>query len=287
MAPGRDRQAARHPLHVDIELAKQCNLKCIMCPFGDEKWSERASMGMMPTDMALKLVEEIRALGIPAIKPNFRGEPMLHKGLEDVLWAARGMTDIRLNTNLTGLTLPRAFALKQLCTLIIVSMDGATKETYERIRVGAKWDRFLANLHMLAAVPGKAQISVQMVVQRDNEHEVAQFQQDMAALGVEALTKPVMTRTEDGGALMLGSQKATGRRLCGHPYQRLVIGYDGTAYGCCASWDDEFPVGHYPTQSLLEIWNGDRMNELREMARNPDGGEPCRSCYVGTSYQWN
>lgn len=272
------------PLNVDIELAKQCNLACVMCPYGDQEWQDSQPLGMMPTDMALRIVREIKAMGVPAMKANFRGEPLLHKDLERVLHEAQGMTDIRINTNLIGLTVARAYALKNLCNLIIVSMDGVTKESYEKIRVGATWERFIANLRILADARGDAEIQVQMVVQRDNEQDVEAFREMADDFGVQANLKPVMQR--NGNVLQLGSQKATGRKLCGHPFQRIVIGFDGKAYGCCGNWNDEYIIGTYPDESIAELWDNERMNYLRQMARDPDGGYPCKDCTVGTSYSW-
>jgi len=273
------------PVHVDIELAKKCNLACIMCPYGSPEWISEATQGMMATDMALALVDEMKVIGVLAMKPNFRGEPLLHRDLERILHAAQGMTDIRINTNLIGLTMPRAYALRNLCDLIIVSMDGASRETYEAIRAGATWDRFTDNLRMLASVPGKAVIQTQMVVQRDNAHETVEFLQFAADLGIEAVTKDVMDRGQDG-ALLLGNRRAVGRRLCQQPFQRIVVGYDGVTYGCCSNWSDEYPTGRYPDESLLEIWQNTRTRELRRMAEHPESGFPCRGCTVGTSYEW-
>ena len=275
----------RAPIHVDIELAKRCNLACTMCPYGSDEWVSTQTQGMMKTELALQLVREIKDLGVLALKPNFRGEPLMHKDLERVLHEAQGMADIRINTNLTALTMARAYALKNLCDLIIVSQDGATKETYESIRVGASWERHMANLQMLADVKGKAKVSVQFVEQISNAHESEMFIKQCEDMGFEALVKPVMSRHENGDFLM-GDRKATGRQLCQQPYQRIVVGFDGRAYACCSAWYEESYIGTYPDQSISDLLNSYAMNRIRQLARSPDAAEPCKSCQVGTSYTW-
>ena len=260
------------PLHIDIELAgRTCDFHCTMCPLGSDSYRKEYQSGMMPTEMAKQIITEMGKLGIPAMKPNFRGEPLLHKGLEDILYHAHttGMVDIRINTNANALTLPRAYTLKNLCDLIIVG----------------KWERTVDNLAMLLDVPGKARVRVQMTVQKANEHQVETLRQSFEELGCEFTAPWAMDRGQ-GGKLVSGSRVATGRQICNHPFARMVIAWDGTVFGCCNSWRDEFVVGKYPDQSIMELWNSERMDELRVLAMNPDRAEPCKSCWVGTSYTW-
>lgn len=282
---------AEVPLDVSIELAKECNLRCIMCPWGDKEWENTQPQGMMDLGMAHAILRQVRELQVPSIKANFRGEPLLYKNLGEVLLAAReaGCIDVRINTNLIPLTFDKAVMLKQFCDLISVSMDGIDKEVYEKIRRRGDFQRFHDNLMMLLAIPGPARVKVQMVVQRDNEQTVELFKEVMATAGADEIATPdVMQRTPDGKGLQSATRRTAGRKICGHPFQRLVIGYDGKAYGCCNSWNDEYVVGKFPEQSLWELWNCERMGELRQMAleRPQKTGFPCNDCSVGSSYMW-
>ena len=273
------------PLHVDIELTNNCDLRCTMCPQSMPEWRGKTRFGNMDPNMAIDLLQEMKALGVYAMKPNFRGEPLLHKHLEMILWGARDhMTDIRINTNLQGATFPRMYALANLCNLIIVSIDGASKETYEAVRVRGDWGRLNKNLGILQRLcdDGLAELKVQMTVSKDNEHEVDKFHEMFAGIS-EA--KPATDRGQ-GGEMLCGNMRAVGRVKCGQPFQRLVVGWDGEVYGCCSNWNREFPVGKYPEQSLKEIWEGERMQALRKTALDPDSGSPCKGCDVGSSYQW-
>jgi len=55
-----------------------------------------------------------------------------------------------------------------------VSIDGATKETYERLRLGGRWDKINKNLDSIAEAKLKYgyNLSLHMVVQQDNHHEL-------------------------------------------------------------------------------------------------------------------
>jgi MoaA/NifB/PqqE/SkfB family radical SAM enzyme len=55
-----------------------------------------------------------------------------------------------------------------------VSIDGASKETYEKLRLGGKWDKVTENLECMADLKQKHNFyfGLHMVVQQDNWHEI-------------------------------------------------------------------------------------------------------------------
>ena len=62
-----------------------------------------------------------------------------------------------------------------------VSIDGASQHTYEKLRLGGRWDKVNENLECIAELKDKHQFQfgLHMVVQADNWHEM----EDMLALG--------------------------------------------------------------------------------------------------------
>ena len=62
-----------------------------------------------------------------------------------------------------------------------VSIDGASQDTYEKLRLGGRWDKVNENLECIAELKQKHnfQLGLHMVVQADNWHEM----EDMLALG--------------------------------------------------------------------------------------------------------
>jgi sulfatase maturation enzyme AslB (radical SAM superfamily) len=62
-----------------------------------------------------------------------------------------------------------------------VSIDGATKDTYEKLRLGGKWDKINENLEYISQQKAKHGFTFKMhyVVQRDNYHEM----EDIVLLG--------------------------------------------------------------------------------------------------------
>jgi len=77
-----------------------------------------------------------------------------------------------------------------------------------------------------------------------------------------------------------------GRQYCGYPSQRLIISSSGLVYPCCIDTHETMPVGDFNKQSLLEIWNGDKMRDLRkELRQGTFNSNICDGCTSWMSYQ--
>jgi MoaA/NifB/PqqE/SkfB family radical SAM enzyme len=81
-----------------------------------------------------------------------------------------------------------------------VSIDGATKHTYEKLRLGGKWDKVLEALECMAEQKHKHgfRFILHYVVQKDNFHEM----QEMIDLGEQYNADRVwLNRIEDWGTM--------------------------------------------------------------------------------------
>lgn len=58
---------------------------------------------------------------------------------------------------------------------VIVSIDAATKETYEKIRRGGKWETLQERLHYISSIDSIRSLAFCFVVQRDNYKEILDF----------------------------------------------------------------------------------------------------------------
>jgi radical SAM protein with 4Fe4S-binding SPASM domain len=165
------------PRFLQIEPVGQCNLRCQMCPV---RFREDGPPFGPPAFMAIELFREVidQFPGLEELQLQGLGEPMMHpRFFEMVAYAtARGIR-VGANSNMTLLNDRRA----ELCVTsgladLHVSIDGATAETYERIRVRARFDRVVGNVRRLVDVRrrlGSATPRLRMVVvaMRRNLHE--------------------------------------------------------------------------------------------------------------------
>jgi len=135
------------PAFVQIEPVGQCNLRCRMCPIqfrGDGGPGQPRAY--MDFDTFCRLVDQFP--GMTELQLQGLGEPLLHPRFFDMVhYAAQRGVHVSTNTNLTIMSEAGAQACvtSGLHTLH-VSVDGATPQTYQAIRVRSRFERVLRNL---------------------------------------------------------------------------------------------------------------------------------------------
>jgi MoaA/NifB/PqqE/SkfB family radical SAM enzyme len=148
------------PLNVILDLTSRCNLKCVMCYFAATDrlaWAPYDRQLSDDGNLPFETFERIAADLFPRawrVALACAAEPMIHPRFRDILAVAGryGVPDLWFPTNLLALTPATAAALvDNHVTTVAASIDGMTKETYEKIRVPAKFERLLACLDVLGA----------------------------------------------------------------------------------------------------------------------------------------
>ncbi len=183
------------PTFLQIEPVGQCNLRCRMCPIQFRKdGPPHGPPAFMPFETFTRILDQFPAL--QELQLQGLGEPMMHPRFFDMvaLATARGIK-VGTNTNLTLLNARRAEqCLSSGLAELSASIDGATAETYEGIRVRARFDRIVANLqHFMEArrragrEPALPQVRIVTVVMRQNLHELPDLVRLAHRLGIGAL----------------------------------------------------------------------------------------------------
>lgn len=166
------------PAYLQIEPVGQCNLRCTMCaiqfrtdgpPFGPPAF--------MPFDEFTQLLDQFQ--GVETLQLQGLGEPMMHPRFFDMVRYAAGKgIRVTTNSNMTLLNDRRArLCIESGLDCLHASIDAATPETYERIRVRAHFDRVVANLARLNAAKTRAgsllpRIHLVVVIMRQNLDEL-------------------------------------------------------------------------------------------------------------------
>ena len=150
----------RRPYHVILDVTSRCNLKCVMCYFAETDRLNFPPFDAGPEDgnMPLPVFEKIASELFPRawrVALGCAAEPMIHPRFREILAIAGryGVPDLWFPTNLLALTEASAAAIREAgVRTVAASIDGMTRETYEKIRVPAKWDRLLSRLELLREI---------------------------------------------------------------------------------------------------------------------------------------
>jgi radical SAM protein with 4Fe4S-binding SPASM domain len=300
------------PLNIDLELASICNLRCPFCFIPDpnfEKFiAQKAEDGqglrrLMPKEMAFRLIDEAAAIGVPALKFNWRGESTLHRDYAEIVkyaaqkkksivevsappgivqsWSARerpAFKELLANTNANC---PDA-AIDGLmaCTKVMVSMDSMDPAIYPTMRVGGSLDRAKEVVWELVR-RGHPNVWVRRVMAKANEKEDF-FDAVKKEWGDKVKTSEhfCFDRNATKANEISGCDHDDGmpRKFCGYPAQRIIITSAGYVYPCCLDLHETMRVGDVNTQSIMDIWNGDKLRELRKSLRSLDTSTWSKTC---------
>lgn len=177
------------PQFLNLEFVEgKCNLHCRMCVgVQDERYPNKFTS--IPIDAFEKILESAPTIqGMTLSSGN--SDPLLHPHIERVIQlAAEKKVDVDIYTNGHPLTEARArlFVESGAVKMLNVSLDGATPETYRRIR-GADLARVLKNIERLQQIKAERGaktpwLSLSMVAMADNIHELPDFVRMAIRLG--------------------------------------------------------------------------------------------------------
>ena len=131
----------RHML-VRIDTNDACNLRCVMCYFSDPE--RKPAARPMPAETFARIAGQIfhktRYLYM-----SCGTEPFVTAHFDQLLDIAGGYEIPFISYCTNGILMKDKYidaTLRNGVNEVIFSIDGATRETYEKIRVGAKWDVF-------------------------------------------------------------------------------------------------------------------------------------------------
>ncbi len=255
------------PVEYIVETTAKCNLYCPMCPRETRKQPKED----MPDRIFERLVaesgrsaEHMMLIGL--------GEPFLDKKIfERIEYCATHNISTLLSTN--GTFLDEKTSARLLATPlehITLSFDGATKESFEFYRKGAKFekvrDNFVRFAGMKAERSAKVQVVVQMVRMERNAGEVDDFVRFWQAVpGVDRIRIK-----EDETNLMqpdTGHQPEDWKHPCHYLWRGpMYVKHNGDVYPCCQSYmQDGLPVGNISAQSLAEIFHSEEMQRMRRL----------------------
>ncbi len=138
------------PINLDIEITDRCNLRCTFCD--KLPLLAKNQIGDMDFKLYKKIVDEGGEKGLCAVKLSYRGEPLLHKQVVEMVAYAKkgGILDIYFNTNAMLLTNEVSLKLMEAgLDRISISVEGTDPVKFERERRGAKFYRIMRNVDAL------------------------------------------------------------------------------------------------------------------------------------------
>ena len=178
------------PIRMDYEIVSRCNFRCKMCIMSMLDTGKRAEDTTF--EDFKNSVDDM--YGLIEIKLQGLGEPLLHPGIFDMIAYASDL-DIWTRTTVNGSLLHVKENYKRLIDSnpgeVQVSIDGATKEVFQHIRVGSDFDKVVENTTLLnnyQASKGVLKTRCWSVVQKSNRHQLKEIIDLCERMGFSRLT---------------------------------------------------------------------------------------------------
>ena len=181
-----------YPSHLIIDITNICTLKCTLCPTGAGLPGRKK--GMMPLATFKRIIDEAGRYLISIDLFNW-GEPLLNSDVyEMIAYAHKRHIVTSVSSNFQHFS---EKAAEQLISsgldILILSIDGASQESYEKYRVGGDFRKAIDHVSLVVKKKRESgsvhpHICWQFLVMRHNEHEVEAAQKMAKELGVDSIT---------------------------------------------------------------------------------------------------
>lgn len=301
----RDKKVYAYPIKLTIDPTSYCNLRCPLCPTG--RGDNSRPKGFMKFEDFKKIIDELSDYVFVIDFFNW-GEPLLNKEIFSMIKYAnikRIKTRFSTNFNVFNENMARKLVESGLDE-IVLSIDGASQETYSKYRVGGNFEKVMRNIKILLSIKNemrskKPKIIWQFIIMKHNESEI-QKALDMAEnLGIEISFIP--TRADMGEEIILSDREKIEKyknwfpsskfsrysaqsklikpRTCLFLWTQGTINWNGSVSGCCAIYPESADFGNvFESGGFMKVWNNEKFQYARYIVKNKiiDESVICSGC---------
>jgi MoaA/NifB/PqqE/SkfB family radical SAM enzyme len=280
------------PLFVTLETGNKCNLRCPMCPQSvrDASFPE----GTMPLDRFEALLRRVdRFSPIACLTLHLSAEPLLHPQLPEMLRKAESILGRRAGfaSNASSLTKARAKQIVEAGLGWMTVDFCADRETFEKNRYPANWDRTYRNLVDFLEIVGASGRNIPVTIKNvdwreDGGESLVALKKLFAGLPVGRFEQYRLHNWSADFAKQASSRlgfsflSGGAYHPCSHLWFSMVVAWDGRVHLCCRDTEGDHVIADTATAELDEIWNGEHFQRLRRLHGQGrfDEIEACAPC---------
>ena len=265
----RLQEAKDFPNSVLIDTISYCNLRCSMC--GHKNMKRKPAK--MEEWLVYKILDEIAEKKPEArVWMTYFGEALMlrDKLVEYIRYAKnKGLQDVVFNSNGQLLTADLSRKLLEAgLDGIYIGIDAFTEGTYEKLRVGGKFDRVVANVNNFIDIEREMGIKptrmyVQLVEMPENRNEIEAFAEYWTERGAIVKIRPMVSWGGIVEASNLDPEKE--RFPCYWVMQNISITTTGDVALCAIDMERAFHGGSVREWSIEDAWKKGPLSEIRQM----------------------
>lgn len=285
----------RLPEIYQIELTNRCNLKCPTCL--------RTTAMVRENDVLdFELLKTMHARGDFAgtayIELQMAGEPTLHPQLGSIVSYLQDTCGLLVGLSTHGLLIGKKDGvLDALLDLndLTISVDSVDPNVYHRMRYPARLPMLLEALstffdeYAVRRKAGRRLPFVELQLVRTEQPDTGDVDALKAVMRAHGWDEHAVVRVVDDCFSEMQGRKQRGinersAQMCINPFCSVSVAHNGDVVSCCYVFDpkrDEVNwYGNLNENSLEEIWESDRVVEMRRSHMEGRQKDSCAKCYL-------
>lgn len=275
-----------------------------MCPY--QAVSQRLDQGIMEWNLYRKIADEAAAeRWLSLMVYELHNEPLLDKRIFECIKYFKLKNGKKYTSLITNGELLDRFSQEEIIQSqldrLMISLNSHSKEVFESVNIGLDYERVQRNISSLLMNENlRRKMAFSFVVIKQNANDVLTASRYWRQQGIKTRIisqianragtldnfKKLKLDSRYGGTsaisrvwrkLMYEAGQIVG---CHLPFYQMNILFNGDVIICCHDWNRATIVGNARTNSLREIWNSKKMNEVRSLLlrKRYNLVESCNEC---------
>lgn len=270
-----------------IECTNACNLSCPRCTRRDAA-AQRGGVTYLDPEQLRGWVARGDLAGSWYVELQMSGEPLLHPRFGELVRILQQDAGVAVGVATSGQLLERRAADVALLDAVTVSIDTDDPAMYPVVRPGATYEAVERGIAALLSQPTRPQY-LNIFTIEDLEERSGETRERVARLAARFPEFTVTSAVDcsaaqrDPGAYEIGPSQ----EVCVNPWLSVSVHSDGGVVSCCYAWDRREPnwYGNLNECSLVDIWAGQRVREMRALMEAKVSRGYCQYCYARSPFR--
>lgn len=281
------------PYTIFIDPSNLCNFKCEFCAAHSID-SNLIDKKCMSIELFKKIINDLCEFKqkIKILRITGQGEPLINKYLPEMIRYAKKKDVADFIEIITNGSLFCEENIDEIIDSgvdrIRISVEGINKSSYEEV-IGRKFDfdNFVKNIELLYKHKKSCEIYIKTVdvsvkTEADQNKFYNLFQDKCDKIFIEKITPlwaefDELNISTDKG---VHGEEAKDIKVCPYIFYSFFVNTNGQVTCCCADWKRRYIIGDVNNESLLEIWNGNKLRSFWKdmLFGNKDKYLMCKKC---------
>ncbi|MEI7998425.1 MAG: radical SAM protein [Candidatus Omnitrophota bacterium] len=305
-----------------IHITNSCNLQCEFCWHHSPLQKSHVKPLSLNLPILVSMFKDLAAMGTKEICLNAQGEPSSHPQFAEIVNTIKetGMS-LKIHTNL-ALYSPKIISAFERADHLVINLSAVDEKSYRKIHAPLNKHSFknvLKNISHIVSINkrfGNPHFEIIYIITKNNFRQIGQAIELARSNGIPSISFKILQTTSSTQKLHFNHQQrihflkdiallmrqSTGirtnlkdvfdefftKRNVSIPFEHCYIGWltiyikqNGIVGLCCQN--GRLTIGDWRENTLREIWNGSRAQQLRLLAKDhlhlkSPFGDTCQHC---------